>query len=214
MKQGDELWLKSRETCAITASEAASALGVGYESASQYMRRKLKLIPDKEPNEFMLAGQKYEDWVVHLYREYVGADNVTIECDAFRVDAADNRLGGSPDRLVTFKETDETVLLECKTCWAGSVREEIPIAHKIEMFLLCHIYGLSKAHYACWSATCGVCFAEVTFDDDLWQLVYPYLKAFADMWSAKQVPGRMKVEQKTFITEIFSDKVFVTELKK
>lgn len=213
MKQGDELWLRSRESCAITWSEAASALGVGYESPAQYMRRKLRLIPDKEPNEFMLAGQKYEDWVVHLYREYVGAENVRVECDAFRVDAADNRLGGSPDRLVTFCATGETVLLECKTCWAGSVREEIPISHKIQMFGLCHTYELSKAHYACWSASSGVCFGEVTFADDLWECVYPYLKTFADNWSNKVVPGRTKWQQKDYITEIFSDKVFVRELQ-
>ncbi len=117
MQQGSAEWLDLRSKCAITASEAASALGIGYDSRIAYMKRKLGTTPPKEPNWKMLEGQKRENWVCELYFRIMGAHYhpVQLWTDAFQFDWKDRRLGGSVDRLVT-DESGARWVLECKTC--------------------------------------------------------------------------------------------------
>lgn len=136
MKQGDAEWLDTRSKCAITWSEAANALGIGYDSRQAYMKRKLGITPPKEPNWRMLEGQKRENWVCELYFRIMGAfwQPVDLWVDAFRFDPQDRRLGGSVDRLVTDRKTGEQWVLECKTVRLSFLPERGEhVAHFVEV---------------------------------------------------------------------------------
>ena len=67
MLQGSADWLRKRDQCAITWSQAANALGVGYESRQLYMKRKLKMVPKQESNWRLQEGILREPTIAELY---------------------------------------------------------------------------------------------------------------------------------------------------
>ena len=78
---------------------------------------------------------------------------------------------------------------------------------------LCHTYGLSKAHYICWSQSQGILVAEVTWDKRLWdEVLYPRYKDFADLWAIRAVPERMNGEDKQELLALIKQYNHVTEL--
>lgn len=202
MQQGSTEWHDARDKCAITWSCAANALGIGYTSRIKYMKQKLGLEPKDECNWRMAEGTKREPWAAELYYRVMGfcGERVQLDTDGFRNDPSDWRLGGSPDRIVTDPKTGERWLLEIKTCPGGDMRTEIPVSHLLQMHGLCHTYGLSKAHYFCWSQSQGCLIAEITWDERLWdRVLYPRYKTFADLWSVRALPERMTSEEKEFL---------------
>lgn len=209
MKQGDKQWHKLRDKCAITASECANVVGLGYRSPKRYMLEKLGQAEKAPQNDMMRFGQVFESHVVELYRAHVG--DVRIATDAFRNFKADERLGGSVDRLVHFP--NKTVVLECKTRHTGELRTRIPEVHLLQMHLLLQLYDLQEAHYACWTPGVGVTFATVTFDAQLWQLLYrDAYKPFADMFDKQQVPGNYSSEQRLYWAETIAQHSHVHKL--
>lgn len=218
--QGTTEWLDLRNQCAITWSEAANVLGLGYTSRYRYMEQKLGYEPPNELNEFMRNGQLYERYVVDLYREHLRANDVRIVTDGFRQDSCDPRLGGSVDRLVHIRDTDEVAVLECKTKWKGDLRDEIPSAHLVQMNGLCHSYvDYDHAHYAsllCSDQTaCMLQLSEVRFDPTLWNTLYERAyKPFADLWSARKLPpARMTSAEKLFFETLVRTGCTVRALK-
>lgn len=213
--QGSAGWHDKRDKCAVTWSEAANALGVGYDSGILYMKRKLGLIEKKEPNWRMMEGTKREPYGAELYRQLMWqcGCRIRMDVDGFRNDPDDNRLGGSPDRIVTDLDTGEQWLLEIKTCPGGDMREEIPISHIVQMHGLCHTYGLPKAHYFCWSMGQGILMSELTWDDTLWtDVLYPRYKKFADLWAIRALPERSTAEKKERLIGKIKRRTFIREI--
>ena len=204
MLQGSEEWLNMRSKHAITWSRAADALGIGYNSRSAYMKQKLGITPKTEANWRMLEGNKREPWAAELYYRimaFCGSD-IAMDTDAFRSDASDHRIGGSPDRIITDLTTGDRILLEIKTQpGANELREEIPVSHILQMHGLCHTYGLTRAHYICWCQHRGCLLSELTWDPRLWDFLYTYYKEFADMWAIRAIPARMCSERKQLLLD-------------
>lgn len=197
MQQGDAAWLEERARHAITWSQAAAALGIGYISRRAYMREKLGLSSPPVANWRMLEGQRREPWVAELYFRLMGScgSPVVLATSPFQQDPADKRLGGSPDRIVHCGAS--SWLLEIKTQpGADNQRLHIPVGHLLQMHGLCHTYGLPFAHYACWCAARGLFVAEVHFDPALWDYVYPRYRQFADWWTLRQLPPPMPSSEK------------------
>lgn len=194
MIQGSEEWLDLRSKHAITWSEAANAIGVGYDSAKQYMKRKLGLIPAKESNWRMQEGQKREPWAAEIYYQLMNHHfdmPVKLYTDGFRSDWQDHRLGGSVDRIVENEQGQQWVLEIKTTPGSPNVREEMPISHILQIHGLCHTYKLPAAHYFCWTASQGCYLANIEFAGELWdEIVYPRYKSFADLWALRQLPGK------------------------
>ena len=153
MQQGDPAWHDLRSRHAITWSNAADALGIGYNSRQKFMRIKLGMQEADPPNWKMMEGTKREPWAAELYYRVMGAFGQPIRfyTDVFKTDPQDHRLGGSLDRIVEDVKTGDRWLLEIKTCPDGDMRTEIPTAHLCQMHGLCHTHGFDKANYFCWS---------------------------------------------------------------
>lgn len=215
MKQGSEEWLELRSQHAITWSNAANALGIGYTSRIKYMKQKLGIDPPTESNWRMAEGNRREPWAAECYyriMSYAGAF-IRLDTDGFRTDPQDSRLGGSPDRLVTDLETGEKWLLEIKTQpGADELRDEVPVAHILQMHGLCHTYGLRKAHYFCWCMHRGFLLAEIHFDPQLWTRLYPRYKMFADLWSVRALPAKMSTREKENLLEMIEQMVEVCRI--
>lgn len=209
MQQGSDAWLDLRSKHAITWSEAANAVGIGYDSPKQYMKRKLGMTPSKESNWRMTEGQKREPWAAEIYYQLMNHHfdmPVKLYTDSFRSDWQDKRLGGSVDRICRNEQGEEWIL-EIKTTPGSPVmRDEIPISHLLQMHGLCHTYKVQKAHYFCWTASVGILMAEVMFADELWdEILYPRYKSFADMWALRTLPARntmSKDDKEEFIEDI------------
>lgn len=217
MEQGSAAWHDKRDACAITWSEAANALGVGYDSRQQYMKRKLGIVEKKEANWRMLEGQRREPWAVELYFRLMqrAGYELQLDVDGFRADPQDHRLGGSPDRIVTDLVTGERWLLEIKTCPDGDMRTEIPVSHITQMHGLCHTYNLPFAHYLCWSQGQGILMCEVRWDPTLWTHdLYPRYKQFADWWALRAVPERVEAEEKEKVLRRIKRKTRITEISR
>lgn len=199
MKQGSETWLEWRISKSATCSEYANALGVGYESRRAYMERKLGIKPTPEPNWMMLRGTEMESWVVEVYEKVMEEEyglKVKLFVDAGRDDEADDRFGGSVDRVVELC-TGRRFVLECKTCYSKTPRTEIPHGHILQMLGLCHAYGLPYAHYACYQEGIGFFLARVDFDPSLWRdHIYPRLCQFAEWRAAGVLPPNMPAAEK------------------
>ena len=203
-----------RSRHAVTWSQAGNALGVGYDSRIAYMKEKLGLVEKKEANWRMLEGNKREPWAAELYLRIMGwcGRDVRLDVDCFRSDPFDPRIGGSPDRIVVDEHTGEKWLLEIKTCPGGDMRTEIPITHLIQMWGLCHTYGLPKAHYICWSQHQGILISEITFDQRLTDFLMPLLVEFCDWWSLRALPPRLPQGQKQMVTDMVNEHCFISEI--
>lgn len=206
--QGSDAWLDLRSKHAITWSEAASAIGCGYDSPKQYMKRKLGMIPSKESNWRMAEGQKREPWAAEKYYQLMNHHfdyPVKLYTDSFRTDWQDSRLGGSVDRICRNEQNDQWILEIKTTPGSPNMRDEIPISHILQMHGLCHTYKMPKAHYFCWTASVGCLLAEVTFEDFVWdELLYPRYRSFADLWALRELPGKgMSADEKEeFIEDV------------
>lgn len=214
MKQGSQEWLDMRSRHAATASEYGTAIGVGYKSRRKYMKQKLGFEAPEEPNWRMKEGNYREPWVAELYYRIMASCGhpVTLETDGFQEDPWDRRLGGSVDRLVS-DATGERWLLEIKTCPDGDMRVEIPVTHLVQMAGLCQCYGFDYAHYICSSYGQGILIARVDFCPGLWaDTVYPRLREFADMWSRRQLPGKMAGSDREALISEIRARCTVTEI--
>ncbi len=215
MQQGSPEWLDLRSKHAITWSEAANALGIGYDSRQLYMKRKLGMVPEKECNWKMSEGQRREPWAAELYyriMRFCGV-NIVLTSEAFRQHPQDRRLGGSVDRIVHDLDTGEEWILEIKTCPGGAMRTEIPISHIVQMHGLCHTYGVHKVHYFCWSQCQGALISELRFDDTLWtDVLYPRYRDFANLWALRIVPPRASKEEKDDLIEEIKARTYISEL--
>ena len=198
MKQGDDNWLKERERHAITWSNAGTVCGVGYETRQLYMKRKLKLVPEKPLNWAMSEGIKREPYAAELYYRIMHfcGYNIRFIMDAFKEDPQDKRIGGSVDRIVEDLDSGEKWILEIKTNPGKEMRTAVPITHNLQMHGLCHTYGLNKAHYFCWSSGQGSYLAEVTWEPVLWHRVYEWYAEFADQWERQEIPKGLKGTEK------------------
>lgn len=215
MLQGSQEWLDLRKECAITWSQAANALGIGYDSKQKYMRRQLGLEPAFEGNWATSEGTRREPWVAELYFRIMGAfgDPVELATDAFSFLKQDRRMGGSVDRIVTSKTTGEEWVLEIKTCPNGDMRTKIPISHIVQMLGQCETMKLPKAHYIAHSQGQGIYLAEVTWDVNLWdKIVYPKLKEFADIWSVRGTPSRTSQQEKDELETLIRNNTFIYEI--
>lgn len=214
MEQGDAAWHEMRDSCAITYSRAADALGVGYNSRRAYMKEKLGLTPKPEANWRMMEGTKREPWAAEIYRTVMHKFGypVVLWTDAFRREPTDHRIGGSVDRIVTCE--DEKFVLEIKTAPNADMRSEIPISHLIQMHGLCHTYQLPYAHYFCWSMGQGSLLAKVEFAPELWdEVVYPRYKEFADLWAIRALPPRMPAGYVNDLKEEIRSLCFITAIE-
>ena len=215
MLQGSPEWLETRAKCAITWSEAANALGIGYDTRQLYMKRKLKLVPKKESNWNMMEGNKREPHIAEMYFRIMAAFSrpVTLWTDAFTVLPQDSRMGGSVDRIVTCDSTKERWVLEIKSVPNGDMRTHLPISHNIQMMGLCKTMGCDKAHYIAHSYGQGIYLAEITWDPSLWdEIVFPRLQEFADMWERKEIPTGMKSAEKELLKKTIEQRTFIHEL--
>lgn len=194
MEQGSQAWHDARDSCAITWSEAANAVGLGYDSPMAYMKRKLGQTPKKEANWKMTEGTAREPWAAELYygiMRDVYEHPVKLWIDGFRRDPTDHRLGGSLDRMVTDAQ-DQRWLLEIKTTPGGDPRDHVPIAHLLQMHGLCHTYALPVSHYFCWTAGRSSFLSELSYDQRLWdEVLYPRYKEFANLWAIRALPERV-----------------------
>ncbi len=215
-KQGTPEWHAARNACAATASEYGEALGVGYESRSRMMQRKLGLLPPKECNWRMQFGTEYENWVAEIYYRMMRTcgKKVRLIPDSFQHDSADVRLGGSIDRIVEDEETGERWVLEIKCVSTGEVRNFIPLTHKLQMMGLCEAYDLPYAHYIAWTPDEGVYLAEFRYDEELWrETIFPLLVQFANWRDQKVIPPRTSSGTKLFITDAVDAGVHIEEIK-
>jgi hypothetical protein len=215
MLQGSQEWLDLRKQCAVTWSQAANALGIGYDSKQKYMRRQLGLEPPFEGNWLTSEGTRREPWVAELYFRIMGAfgEPVTLWTDAFSFLQQDRRMGGSVDRIVTSNKSGETWVLEIKTCPNGSMRTYIPISHIVQMLGQCQTMKLPKAHYIAHSQGQGLYLAELTWSETLWdEVVYPKLKDFADIWTVRGMPGRTSKSEKEELEKVIRENTFITEI--
>lgn len=129
MRQGDVEWHNERGKCAITWSEAGNVLGVGHDSRQLYMRRKLGLVEQKTSTWRMQQGNAREPWAAEMYYQFMRdtcEEPVKLWTDAFKRDWADDRLGGSVDRIVENSDGDKWVLeiktVSCCCCCCGFSR--------------------------------------------------------------------------------------------
>lgn len=215
MLQGSPEWLALRARHAATASEYATALGIGYRSRQKYMREKLGIDQPEEANWRMQEGNRREPWVAELYLRLMRRIGYQIEllCDGFRDDPADHRLGGSVDRIVVDQASGDRWLLEIKTCPGGDMRESIPHAHLLQMWGLCHAYGLDRAHYICSSYGQGLLLAEVTWKPGYWERdVLPRLQQFCEWWENAQMPPRMNSQEKVDLIELVYEASIITPI--
>lgn len=212
MKQGDEEWLKARDRCAITWSQAAEAIGLGYGSRAMYMKRKLGLVPKKEQNWRMSEGIRREPWACELYYRIMGEAGCPVEfrLDAFRLDPDNPLLGGSVDRIVLGN--GRMWIFEAKTAPDSDMRTEIPISHLIQMHGLCHTYQAPFAHYLCWSQCQGILLAEVHFDVRLWEILYPRYLEFINMWNRGEIPGPFSKHDKEQLEAQVRSLCYITEI--
>lgn len=216
MKQGDEDWLAYRRLLAVTMSCLGNAIGCGHQSPAKYMRIKLGMDPEPEENWMMVRGRERENWVVTLYsytmRHELGYD-IGLHEDAIRAWEGDRRIGGSPDRLVHDRTTGEWWVLECKTCYRPELRDHIPVTHLLQMLGLATIYGYNKAHYICWLEGVGMQLFEVRWTIGFWNRhIYPLVKEFCDMWTLRQVPGRLPAGFKQDLIDLINQHTIVSSI--
>lgn len=214
VSQGSAVWFDIRNTCAVTCSNYASAIGVGYSSRRKYMKQRLGLLPRDAPNDLMAFGNEYENWVAKVYQWIMtqARHSVQLHCHGFCFDPCDDRLGGSIDRIAIVN--GEFVVLECKTCpQRGSVRHEVPVSHLLQMVGLMHAYELSKAHYISWTPEHGVMTCEVTYDATFWtDWLYPRLCEFADWYEMRVIPPKMSSAEKQRVLQAIDEHVHVTPI--
>lgn len=208
LEQGSDEWLAIRKGVGPTASKFATAMGFGFVSPAAYMKEKLGIKGKKPASEAMEFGLEWEDYVVELYRKALRPRDLLCARHGFRRYEHDVRIGGSPDRLVTDMETEETILLEIKTTTPSKLRDDIPCYHIAQMVGLMEIYGLKKGHYACWGhdPEDGLFISELTYDPRLWSDHYlPLLRTFCDYWEAGEIPPRTPNGQRQRLEQITRD---------
>ena len=210
MEQGDEAWLQQRESLVATASVLGEALGVGYGSVQKFLEEKWAKVR-KAPSWIMLEGQKREPYVRWLFMSLL--PHFTLELPALGVLAEDPRFGGSPDGILTHKETGERYLLEVKTRpGQPEMREEIPVTHLLQMLLLCRIYDLVAAYYICSTYDVGLQVAHVSFKPELWPEIYRRMRLLALMYEKGVKPKKQAAGDREKLTSFIREHTVITSI--
>lgn len=213
IQQGSAEWIRLRRTCVVTASDFAAALGLSsWKSPQKLMRQKLGLEEEDAPNEAMAHGQAYEDEATLCY-QHVLESTIGAAADprrhVFRRLKSDNRFGGSPDRIMVDRATQQAWLLEVKCTYPPREREEVPLHHKVQVQGLLAIYTeLPFADYVSYGCDLqggdndSLFVARMNASDELWnRYLYPGLATFASYYERRQEPPRTSPKTKKFLTE-------------
>jgi hypothetical protein len=188
LEQGNGEWHSGREKFDVTASQAGSFLGYGFESANKTILQKAGKI-QKEFTEFSLAAMKHgtdtepeaKEAFLNTFKENYGlADD-----EAFMIELGlwiymdDHRFAGSPDAVLVWKNkhTGEWMisLVENKCPFYKNYHKIVDIQYLVQVQFLMTILGLPSCHLVYYYKDKSMKIFYIHSNDSFWNVIYDKL---------------------------------------
>lgn len=192
-------WGNWRTRCDISASDAANACGIGYESRQQWLGVRLgeraKKEDDDVTREILERGQEDQSFAQYEYvKSCLSKEHGLLPEWHYRriVHTRDTVyvIGATPDAIIAELKTRKIVMLvEYKSIQRGTTLPRSPRpAHILQTVLQMFCTGVSKTHLFYYCRITGEyrCF-EVTSDDVRFEgIVWPWIREALEMRSVAQ----------------------------